>query len=414
VLVEDFDSYNDIESGQPGSNLVYETWPDGYGISTNGSTMGYAVPFEPTMESGNKHGGIQSAPMAYANTTAALSEVTRNFAPAQNWTAHGVITLSLWFAGDPANAAAQLYVKVNGVRVNYDGDPANLTRSAWQPWNIDLANVGTNLASVSSMTIGVQGAGATGTLLLDDIRLYTRPRDLVVPTQPSDDSLLLHLALDEGAGNTAGDSSGNGRNGTINGATWRAGGYNGLGSCLDFGGDGDHVLAADATYLNDLDAITISVWVKSDVIDTDKGFLIFQDPTGGDNDGMRYDAAGATAGGTNVLKMSVVSTAANQQLESSEGLQTTTWQHYAMVWSSGQQLVFYVNGMPDTPTANSAATTGLTTGFEKMLLGKGGKDQTATDGWDGLIDELRIYGRPLSDAEIAGLAGVTKSYDRPL
>ncbi|HUV64726.1 MAG TPA: LamG domain-containing protein, partial [Sedimentisphaerales bacterium] len=41
VLVEDFESYNDIPAGQAGSNLVYVAWLDGYGTTTNGSTMGY-------------------------------------------------------------------------------------------------------------------------------------------------------------------------------------------------------------------------------------------------------------------------------------------------------------------------------------------------------------------------------------
>ncbi len=171
ILVEDFESYNDIESGQPGSNLVYETWLDGYGTTTNGSAMGYTVAFQPTMETGTVHGGQQSAPLEYNNTTAAFSEAARTLA-SQNWTDNGIQTLLLWFHGDPTNTPGQLYVKINGVQVNYTGASANLARPLWQPWPIDLASVGTNLQSVTSLAIGVEGFGATGTLLLDDIRLY--------------------------------------------------------------------------------------------------------------------------------------------------------------------------------------------------------------------------------------------------
>jgi len=413
LVVDDFESYNDIPAGEPGSNLVYIAWVDGFdNPNANGSTMGYVT--GESLESDNVHGDSKSVPFQYNNSTAGVSEVVRTFTSAQDWTAHSIVTLSLWFAGDATNVPGQLYVKVNGVQVSYDGDASNLMLSPWQVWNIDLTAIGTNLSNVTSMAVGIQGPGATGTLLLDDIRLYAQPRELVTPVQPSDAGLLLHLALDEGFGTTAGDSSGNGRDGTLSGATWRAGGYDGTGSCLEFGGDGDHVLNADATYLNGLNAITICVWVKSDLTDTDKGFLIFQDPTGGDNNAMRYDAAGSTGGGTGLLKMSVVSTEDNQQLESSSNLQTNAWQHCAMVWSSGEQLKFYVNGMPDSPSANSGATTGVTTDFEKLLLGKGGKDEGAGDGWDGLIDDLRIYDHAISDAEIAGLAGMTKPYDKPL
>jgi hypothetical protein len=332
---------------------------------------------------------------------------------ARNWSDHGLQTLSLWFCGDPNNVPGQLYVKVNGVKVPYDGAAGDLALSVWRPWNIELASIGADLQNVTGLAIGIEGAGAKGTLLLDDIRLYSYGRKLVRPTQPADTGLLLHLALDEGSGNTAGDSSGHGKNGALSGAKWRPGGYNGTGSSLEFGGDGDHVLVADATYLNGLNAITVCVWVKSDLTGTDKGFLIFQDPTGDDNNGMRYDAAGLAAGATNVLKMSVVSTGGNQQLESSSNLQTTAWQHCAMVWSSGEPLKFYVNGLPDSPTANSAAKTGVTKDFEKVLLGKGAKDQGPRDGWKGLIDELRIYDQALSAAEVSWLAGRTAPFDEP-
>ncbi|MHC4328253.1 MAG: discoidin domain-containing protein [Planctomycetota bacterium] len=171
IVVDDFESYNDIEAGQEGSNLIYETWADGFGSDTNGSAIGYTVPFEPTMETDNVHGGAQSAPMEYNNVGIAISEITRTL-PAQDWTSNGITTLSLWFYGDPANIPGQLYVKINGVRGIYDGPANNLTLPSWQMWNIDLASVTTNLQSVTSLAIGVEGLGATGTLLLDDIALY--------------------------------------------------------------------------------------------------------------------------------------------------------------------------------------------------------------------------------------------------
>jgi hypothetical protein len=69
-------------------------------------------------------------------------------------------------------------------------------------------------------------------------------------------------------------------------------------------------------------------------------------------------------------------------------------------------------GILDSPTANDATTTGVTTGFEKLLLGRGDKDESVDDGWDGLIDDIRIYDRVLSEAEIAGLAGRMLPFDR--
>ena len=172
-IVEDFEAYNDVAAGQAGSNLVYLTWLDGFGTTTNGSTMGY--PTGSSLETARVHGGTKAVPLIYNNSPASFSEAERTFAP-QNWTNYGIQTLSLWFYGDPANVAGRLYVKVNGVKAPYNGEAVNLTRQQWQIWNVDLASVGTNLQSVTKLAVGIEGTGAKGTLLLDDIRLYALPR----------------------------------------------------------------------------------------------------------------------------------------------------------------------------------------------------------------------------------------------
>jgi hypothetical protein len=131
--------------------------------------MGY--PTGASMETDTVHGGRQSAPVIYNNVAVGMSEVERTFAVPQNWTSHGLTTLSLWFHGGVANMGGQLYVKITGVAVPYDGDAGNLRRPAWQVWDIDLTSSGVNPQSVSSLLIGIRGSGATGTLLFDDIRL---------------------------------------------------------------------------------------------------------------------------------------------------------------------------------------------------------------------------------------------------
>jgi hypothetical protein len=177
IVVEDFESYNDIQIGEEGSNLVYYTWADGFdNPSANGSTIGYTELFQPSMETEIVHGGSQSAPVSYDNTTASISEVTvnpANLAVGGNWAANGAETLSLWFYGDPNNSTTeQMYVKVNDTKVTYDGE---LTQAQWQEFSIDLTALGTNLNNVTSLVIGFERTGAiggTGTVLFDDVRLY--------------------------------------------------------------------------------------------------------------------------------------------------------------------------------------------------------------------------------------------------
>ena len=184
LMVDDFESYNDIPA-EEGGNPVYLTWVDGFdNPATNGSTIGYFIPFEPTMESEIIHGGDLSVPFLYDNNMK-FSEVVRTFDPAQDWTKHGIKVLSLYFHGDPQNSVEQMYVKVNGSRILYDGDPADIKptdiehmeRGMWKLWNIDLAALGVDLQNITELAIGFGDennltAGGSGVVFFDDIRLY--------------------------------------------------------------------------------------------------------------------------------------------------------------------------------------------------------------------------------------------------
>ncbi len=221
---------------------------------------------------------------------------------------------------------------------------------------------------------------------------------------------VLWWKFDEGTGVAAKDSSGKGHDGVITGAAWKSGGVGGVGSCLDFPGSlAVRVEDKNApSYLNGLGAITVALWIKSRVTNTDNGFIIAENPAGNDSFvTMRYDVAGASFGGTNVLKMAVTSApGGEQQLESASGLQTTNWQHVVMTWKGGELLHFYADGKPITPTGQGAANAGTISGCTTLIVGLGGKDLSGNPGtgWNGLIDDVRIYSTVLTAAQIAELA----------
>jgi len=174
LIVDDFEGYNDLDPGDPKSNRIFLTWADGYGIDTNGSIVGYDV--APFAEQTIVHGGEQSIPLFY-NNNFKYSEAKRTLSPPQDWTKNGVKALLLSFYGDPNNAVEQMYVKVNGSKVVYDGDPADIKQASWTRWNIDLASFGTDLANVTTLAIGFgdeanPAAGGSGVVYFDDIRLY--------------------------------------------------------------------------------------------------------------------------------------------------------------------------------------------------------------------------------------------------
>jgi hypothetical protein len=183
IVVDDFESYNDIVEGEEGSNLVYYTWLDGLdNPSTNGSTMGYFTGW--SLESDVVHGGGKSAPFMYDNSVAGISEIQRQWETPQDWTANNLKSLTLWFEGDPANSAEPLYILIEdsagAVKVLTHDGPAAVQLDGWQEWNIllsDLSDSGLNLAAIKKMCIGVGNkdnpqTGDAGTLYLDDIRVY--------------------------------------------------------------------------------------------------------------------------------------------------------------------------------------------------------------------------------------------------
>ena len=179
IVVDDFESYNDIPDGEQGSNLVYNTWMDGFADpSVNGSAIGYVTGF--SLETENVHGGAQSVPLAYNNTSATYSEATINIEDltiGTDWATDDFKVLSLWFYGGPYNSSTeQMYLKLNDAKVIYDGEPDYLQLAAWQEWNIDLAEFGIDPGHVTTLSIGFERigtAGGFGTVLFDDIRLYT-------------------------------------------------------------------------------------------------------------------------------------------------------------------------------------------------------------------------------------------------
>jgi len=176
LLVDDFESYNDIDPPDPNSNRIFDKWIDGFGTADNGALVGNDMP--PYAEQTIVHGGAQSMPYLYDDNLK-TSEATLTLVYPRDWTAEGVAKLSLWFRGAAANSAERMYVALNGNVVVYHDDSAVTQTTGWNEWLIDLqafADQGVNLANVNTISIGVgtkgsPAAGGTGTMYFDDIRL---------------------------------------------------------------------------------------------------------------------------------------------------------------------------------------------------------------------------------------------------
>ena len=103
----------------------------------------------------------------------------------RDWMQAGVAELSLWFRGASGNAAEPLYVAISNSAgapaVAAQDDPSAATVLSWTQWRIPLqtfADQGINLGNVDKIGIGLgsksgmTAPGGSGTLYIDDIRLY--------------------------------------------------------------------------------------------------------------------------------------------------------------------------------------------------------------------------------------------------
>jgi len=179
-VVDDFESYNDLDPTDPESNRIFNVWLDGLDNPTNGSLVGYDNP--PFTEQTIVHGGNQSMPLYYDNSVG-YSEATLTLTYPRDWTENGVTMLTIWFRGDSANAAETLYVALNGSAVVNHDNPNAAQVDEWTKWDIDLqafADQGVNLANVNTIALGLGNrnnpvAGGSGTMYFDDIRLYPPP-----------------------------------------------------------------------------------------------------------------------------------------------------------------------------------------------------------------------------------------------
>jgi len=181
LLVDDFESYTDDDAA---GEAIWQTWIDGFGVPDNGAQAGNLMP--PYAEQTIVHSGAQSLPLFYVNEAGVTnSEATRTLTASRDWTLVGVAELSLWYRGVSSNAADPLYVAVSNSAgapaVVANEDPGAAASSAWTQWKVPLqavADQGIDLTNVDKLAIGLGSksgmavVGGTGTVYIDDIRLY--------------------------------------------------------------------------------------------------------------------------------------------------------------------------------------------------------------------------------------------------
>jgi len=384
IVVEDFEAYND------GDNAIFDTWIDGW-VNDTGSVVGYMN--TPFAEQAIVHGGRQSMPLFYDNTSVAMSEATRTFDEPQDWTRYGLKALTLWFYGDPSNTPGQMYVKINGSKVLYGGAADNLQLKTWQFWYVDLADfAGANLRNVTRLTIGLEGG--KGLLFVDDIALSPLDRNSIVPVEPPSALLSGHFAFE---GN-ANDSSGT-RNGVLVGSPTFAAGRTGQAIQLDGVADYVHI---EGSY--DLPTYSAALWFRVDGGTGERDLLSIYDSDGAH--GVLLELRGN--GTLRFLHRAPLGTSGGTDIYSTATVDDGAW-HHAGIVRTAQTCTLYINGEV-AGTADDGNEFGQV--LQNITIGVL-KHDSLSRYFPGAIDEVRLYGRALSHGEMAWLAGRTMPFDTP-
>ena len=191
--------------------------------------------------------------------------------------------------------------------------------------------------------------------------------------------------LDEGSGSTIADQSGRGNNGTLSNTAWTtAGRYN---RALTFNGTSSIVNIADSTSLDLTTAMTLEAWVRPTTVGLWRTVLLKEQ-----SGNLVYALySNVTPGNVPAVELHIGGT--SRSLNGTSPLPTGTWSHLAATYD-GSTVRLYVNG---TQVSQLAASGSITTSTGALRIGG---NNVWGEWFAGQIDEVRVYGRALSAAEI--------------
>jgi hypothetical protein len=207
--------------------------------------------------------------------------------------------------------------------------------------------------------------------------------------------LVAAYGLAEGAGTSIADSSGNGNTGIISGATWTSGGI--YGNALSFNGTDASVSIPDSASLDLTNGMTLEAWVKPSAPASGQSAIVAKEQTNDPFNVVAYALYSADGSGNAPSVHGTFNYRGQNYGQSATGaasLPTNTWSYVAGTFD-GAMLRLYVNGQ----LAGSRIVTfnaPLTTTTAPLRIG----GDFANEFFAGLIDEVRVYNRALSQVEI--------------
>ncbi len=243
-------------------------------------------------------------------------------------------------------------------------------------------------------------AGAALTLGVDGLDDLADPPNATLPGESMafsgpldpDSGLLHHWSCDEGGGATLGDSAGTWP-GTLVSAGWDASGRSG--SALSFAGNGRATLGSANTGAN---ALTLALWFRPAAFGAGVDARFLSKASSTSEQGHHWMLGLTESGGSQFLRARLRTGGSTTTLiASGSPVVAGTWRHAALVYD-GSTLKLYL----DTTEVASVAKTGALDEGSGVPMSIGSQPD-GSNGFNGLLDDIRIYNRALSPSELASL-----------
>ena len=199
-------------------------------------------------------------------------------------------------------------------------------------------------------------------------------------------------SFEEGSGTSSEDGSGNQHTATLSGATWTQSGA--VGGALIFDGVDDFVTVAPSATLN-LTIGTVTAWVKLDVLGRWQAVVA----KGKANADTAHNYA-LQVGPDNRAICVLGNGSTSMIVQSAKPLTSQQFYHLGCTWD-GSVVKLYIDGQLDREAPQTVAAGGNTA---PLYIGQFGGN---VDRLAGIIDEVRLYGVPLTAAELLAEIGMT-------
>ena len=197
----------------------------------------------------------------------------------------------------------------------------------------------------------------------------------------------------------ADDESGNGNHGTVNGATLTANRSNKADSAYSFDGVNDYISVADGSSFNFTNNLSLSLWVNpgSSQSNSHAG-LIDKSHCHVSNDGIAKSWVIQQSGDNTNAFWFIHNKNNTSYASSTVGLEANTWNHILVSKENGK-VKFYKNGVLVSEDQNTVSSI-ETNGDLPLIIGS---VNNCNRFFNGMIDDIRIYNRVLSESEVKSL-----------